>query len=253
MSNSKVTFKEILRRIIFILSLVVFIWSSYKIFITLNEYRNNKNTYKEVQEFAPEVVDNDEGEKSYSLTPEDYDKLLSINNDFKVWLTVPNTNINYPVVQTSDNAYYLTNNFKRESNPGGAIFISCDNVSPFEERNTIIHGHNMRDGSMFASLNKFKEEDFFNDNKYVYVNLRDKVLKYEVFSTYVEEANIESYKYSFGTDEDYVSFLNKIRNKSMHYRDGVELTKDDKIITLSTCTYEINDGRLLVQAKLVNE
>ena len=253
MSNNKVTFREVLRRIIFTLSLIVFIWSSYKIVVTLNEYRSNKKTYQEVQEFAPEVIDNEEGEKSYSLTPEDYDKLLGINGDFKAWITVPNTNINYPVVQTTDNSYYLTNNFKRESNAGGAIFIGCDNISPFDERNTIIHGHNMRDGSMFASLNKFKEESFFTENKYIYINTRDSVLKYEVFSTYVEEANIESYKYLFSTDEEYVDFLNTIKNKSMHYRDGIDLTKDDKIITLSTCTYEINDGRLLVQARLVNE
>ena len=254
MKESKVSIKEIIRRIIFIVALVVFIGSAFKLLTIFNEYRKNSKSYKEVQEYAPEVVvDEGSGEEQFVFNQEDYDKLFAINNEFKGWIRVPNTKVNYPVVQASDNDYYLTHNFKKEVNDGGAIFLTYENKAPFEDRNTIIHGHHMKDGSMFASLEELKDETFFRANNRVYINTRDQVLEYEIFSVYAETANIDPYRDGFSSDEDYIGYLNSLKGKSMFNVDMPEFNKDDKIITLSTCTYEIEDGRLLVHGRLVNK
>lgn len=248
--------KDIGRKIIFLIALIVFIGSSIKLFLIWNEYNKNSKSYEKVQEYGPKEVteDNVNGEDNrykYVLSEEDYKSLMSINEDFKAWITVPNTSVNYPVVQTTDNSYYLHHNFYKEANDGGAIFIACENENPFADRNTVIHGHHMRDGSMFASLNEFKESDFFNSNKYIYISTKDEVYEYEIFSMYVEKASVNPYEISFASDEDYLDYLQALKNKSIYSRDVSEFSADDKIITLSTCTYEVNDGRLLIHARLV--
>ena len=149
--------------------------------------------------------------------------------------------------------YYLTHNFEKDENSGGAIFVESAIRHPFEEENTIIHGHNMRDGSMFAGLNNFKEEDFFNNNRNIYIDTKDVSYVYEVFSVYVEKANENPYMYSFSTKEEYISFLNGLKNKSMFLANTADFTENDKIITLSTCSYEVTDGRCLVHAKLISK
>ena len=249
--------KEIARKIIFVVALILFIGSSTKLFLIWNEYHKNAKSYEKVQEYGPkEVVQETSSEEKdnrykYVLSEDDYNNLMSINGDFKAWITVPNTSVNYPVVQATDNSYYLHHNFYKEDNDGGAIFIACENENPFEDQNTVIHGHHMRDGSMFASLNKFKESEFFNNNKYIYISTKDEVYEYEIFSMYVEKASVNPYEISFASDEDYLNYLQTLKNKSIYSTDINEFTPDDKIITLSTCTYEVTDGRLLIHAKLV--
>lgn len=258
MSEKKLNVKEIVRKVIFAISLIVFIGSGYKLFSIWKEYNDNSKVYKELELFEPKPsveIEEDEEVDEYvpTFNPEDYDKLLEMNSDFRGWVQISNTNVNYPIVQAEDNEFYLTRNFKKEKNSGGAIFLSYDNDKPFEERNTIVHGHNMKDGSMFASLMKFKEEDFFNENKKIFIVLRDKVLEYEIFSAYVEQASHNPYQIGFASDEDYVAYLNGLRTRSLFHRDQPDFTKDDKIITLSTCSYEIDDGRMLLHARLIEK
>ena len=107
----------------------------------------------------------------------------------------------------------------------------------------------MKDGSMFGDLHQYKNEDTFINSNTIYISLRDEVLEYEIFSTYVEEASSDPYYISFSSDDDYVQYLNNLRDKSTFKKD-VTFTKDDKIITLSTCSYETKNSRLLIHAKL---
>lgn len=244
---------NIIRKIIFIIALVVFIGSGYKLFTIWNEYHKNEVVYDEIKEkFGPEKVVDKGGEEKYKFTQEDYDGLLAINSDFKGWIYVPNTNVDYPIVQSKDNDYYLHHNFYNEYNDGGAIFIASEIENPFADKNTIIHGHHMNDGSMFASLKEFKDsKEFFDKNRKIYITTKDDVLVYEIFSVYYQVANTDPYKYGFASDEDYVNFLNGLKEKSLYSVDMEPFTKDDKIVTLSTCTYEVNDGRLLVHGRLI--
>ena len=253
--GNRISKKEILRRVIFYISLIVFIVCAFKLFGICKGYYDNKKSYDEVREYAPQEVEtpdnNQEETPKFVFTKENYDKLLSMNEDFKGWLYIPGTKISYPLVQTNNNDYYLHHNFEKESNSGGAIFISSNNANPFEDANTIIHGHHMRDGSMFATLMNFKEEDFAKSTS-IYVNTKDKLLEYQVFSVFYETANNDSYQNGFVSDEDYLAYVNTLKGKSLFNLEVPEFTAADKMITLSTCDYDVNDGRLLVYAKLVS-
>lgn len=253
--GNRISKKEILRRVIFYISLIVFIVCAFKLFGICKGYYDNKKSYDEVREYAPQEVEtpdnNQEEAPKFVFTKENYDKLLSMNEDFKGWLYIPGTNISYPLVQTNNNDYYLHHNFEKESNSGGAIFISSNNDNPFEDANTIIHGHHMRDGSMFATLMNFKEEDFAKSTS-IYVNTKDKLLEYQVFSVFYETANNDSYQNGFVSDEDYLAYVNTLKGKSLFNLEVPEFTAADKMITLSTCDYDVNDGRLLVCGKLVS-
>ena len=243
----------ILSKIIFIIALIVLIFSGYKLFMIWSEYNDNSKVYEEAREYSPNLITKEDGKSKFVFDPVDFQKLFDINNDIKAWIKIPNTNVDYPVVQCDDNQYYLKHNFYKQVNSGGCIFIASENKNPLEEKNTIFHGHHMRDGSMFESLTNFKMEDFFKDNSKIYVATKDNVFEYDIFSVYVITANKEPYQYSFASDEKYISFLNGLSSKSFYKRDVGEFTKDDKIITLSTCTYEVDDGRLLIHAKLLNK
>lgn len=247
--------KEILRKCVFIIALAVFIYSSFQLYKIYRSYSDNAQVYKEVEELAPKFeVDEETKEiKPYVFTIDDYASLREKNSDIKGWIMMTNTKVNYPLVQGIDNDYYLTNNFLKKNNAGGAIFISCDNKDPFNERNTTIHGHYMKDGSMFGNLHKYKTESFAKENNKIYITTENKALVYEIFSVYVEKADTYPYSYNFRNDEEYVEFLTNLKNKSKFEFNNVSLNKDDKIITLSTCSYEEEDYRMLIHAKLVSE
>ena len=237
-------------KIIFVIALIVFFVSGYKLYTIWKEYNDNEQVYDEVKEYKPKKVkDKDE----YEFTKEDYDKLKGINSDFIGWIYIPNTNVDYPIVQTTDNDYYLSHNFYKEYNSGGCIFVASEIEEPFKNaKNTIIHGHHMRDGSMFGSLMKFKDNKFFDDNKIIYIGTEDGVHKYEIFSAYWQKVNDDPYQYGFESDEKYIEYLNGLKQKSAYTRDTDEFTANDKIITLSTCSYEVDDGRYLIHARLID-
>ena len=249
--KKKLSVKEIIRRVIFAIAIVVFIVSAIELYGIWKEYHDNSKTYEKLREYSPDVESEQSGLKKYKFNPDDYEKLFSVNSDLKCWITIPNTQVNYPVVQTKDNDYYLSHNFEKQENEGGAIFIAAENRIPLEERNTIFHGHHMKDGSMFASLNKYKEPEFLEANNKIYISTKYEVYEYEIFSVYVEKASSKPYNYSFQSDEEYVNYLKTLNQNSYTRIDTNEFSKDDKIITLSTCSYEVDDGRLLVHARLI--
>ena len=244
--------KKFIGRVILLIAIVGLIYSGYKLFVIFNDYNKNAKVYNELKDYGPKVTVGSEG--NINIEGLNYEELAKINSRFVGWITIPNTEINYPMVHPEEEKddYYLTHNFEKEENSGGAIFVESSVKHPFEDENTIIHGHHMRDGSMFADLNKFKEEDFFYSNNKVYIDTKDKSYVYEIFSVYVETANENPYKHSFYTKEQYLSFLNELKNKSIFLANISDFTENDKIITLSTCSYEVTDGRCLVHARLIS-
>ncbi|MGL4571690.1 MAG: class B sortase, partial [Clostridium sp.] len=121
-----------------------------------------------------------------------------------------------------------------------------DNIE--KDKNIIIYGHNMKDGTMFESLSEFKDESFFNKNKYITLKEGKIEKKYEIFSVYIADDNFNYLVPTFKSDKEYESYLERMVKKSMHKRD-ISLSSKDKIITLSTCSYEFDDARFVVQAK----
>lgn len=121
----------------------------------------------------------------------------------------------------------------------------------FNDENTVLFGHHMRNKTMFAQLKKYKEKEFFyGDNDIVIEVENDKVLKYKVFSAYVTDSKDNYIKTNFDDKDQYKEFLEDIKNKSQ-YKSDIDVNENDKIITLSTCSYEFNDARMVVHGKLL--
>ena len=181
---------------------------------------------------------------------EKFEPLLKINEDIVGWVQVPNTKVNYPVVKTTDNDFYLHHNIKKEKSVAGSIFMDYRNNENVEDRNTIIYGHNMKDGSMFKDLVNYKKQEFLKENQTIeFSNLKDE-MQWMIFSVYITDTNFNYIRTKFVDDEDYERFLNEISSKSM-YDTQTNVSKEDQIVTLSTCTYEFKNARLAIHAKRV--
>ncbi len=232
--------KKLLNKLLIYIMTVVFILSLYNLYKIFNEYKRNKDTYREVVDI---VVSDDE----ISIKNEEYNRLKEINEDYLFWIFVPNTNINYPVVKPDNNEEYLYKNFKGEENKGGSIFIDSRNT--LEDDNIILHGHNMKDKSMFGTLSNLLKSEFLNDNKNIYIYLENEVLEYEIFSVYVTHGEDFPYKRNFLDYEDFYNYIDSAMNKSVQ---SLRYDDDGKknIITLSTCTNATGDERTIVNAKL---
>ena len=197
--------------------------------------------------------------KEKTFIPE-YQELYLQNNDMVGWIKIEDTKINYPVMQTVDNPnYYLKRGFDKEYSFYGCPYVQedCDVLKPSD--NLVIYGHHMNNGSMFADLEKFKDEDFWREHKTIAFNTLTEKNEYEilaVFKTVVYTDSPEAFKYYRFTDaqspEEFDAYIEKCKELSL-YDTGVSAEYGDKLITLSTCEYSRTNGRLVVVAKKVTE
>ncbi|WP_317412747.1 class B sortase, partial [Clostridium baratii] len=176
------------------------------------------------------------------------EELLKINEDYKMWIEIPNTNIDYPVVQGKDNDFYLNYDFNKKKSSSGAIFMDYKN-NINKDKNIIIYGHNMKNKSMFQNLMKFKDEEFWKENNKIILTIDGKRYEYEIFSAYISNAKNINLRINFKNDDEYLKYIEDIKKKSIFYR-VVDIKSDDKIITLSTCSYEKDDARMIIHGKL---
>ena len=249
--------------IIIICCLSIICYKFYNYFI--DEKLNN-----EIQSYAPTISDvylsedssqsssnevggnnnPNEAEGDNKTISENQEELKSINNNYEMWIEIPNTKINYPIVQGKDNEYYLKHNFKNESNMSGTIFVDCNNNID-EDKNIIIYGHNMRNGTMFNNITKFKEESFFNNNNTINIIRNNILYQYEIFSIYVEDESKVSLEIEFTDNDAFVNYALNEASKSM-YNKNIIITEEDKILTLVTCSYEYTGARTILVGKLKN-
>ncbi len=185
------------------------------------------------------------------LSSVDFTELLKENSDTVGWLIVNDTNINYPVVQTSDNDYYLNHAYDKTSNNAGWVYADFrDNFNIFS-KNMVIYGHGRKDKIMFGSLTKTLDKNWYTKEENQIIQLS--TLKYntmwQIFSIYTIPAESYYITTDFDSNEEYAKFLNEMLTRSI-YNFNVNLSTDDKVLTLSTC-YNDNGIRLVVQAKLV--
>lgn len=180
----------------------------------------------------------------------DFETLSVINDDIAGWLISEGTVIHYPVVQGSDNSYYLSHLFDKSRNHMGTLFIDCDNATDFEDPNTIIYGHHMKSGAMFASLVGYREQTYYNVYPTMLLITPNGNYRIELFAGYTTGAASDAYQKTFGSDEAFTEYLANARTQS-DFTSDVVVTPEDHIVTLSTCTYEYDDARYIVQGKLV--
>jgi len=206
------------------------------------------------EEVIPEPVD-----LSIYDVPEkqiDFDALRADTNEhIYAWITIPDTQIDYPIVQHPDDLdYYLNHNLDGSTGYPGCIYTQCLNAKDFSDFDTVMYGHNMNNGSMFANLHYFEDEVFFNNHPYVYIYTENGPLVYQVFASY-EYSNIHILMGFDFTDEETRSiYLNTILQSNGftdHINTDVEVGTDSNIITLETCIGTKPEKRYVISAVLV--
>jgi len=252
--------KKWLSRVIIIACLGVFFYAAHGLVDIFSDYYKNRKVLNSAQETYYKVTKAEEKEPeetrgNQSEIQPQFVEILEENEDVVGWITIDDTNIDYPVLQAEDNAYYLTKNLEGEESRAGSIFLDYRNdIQSDDEKNIVVYGHRMKDGSMFKHLTKFLDEDYFESHRtFTFDTLYDRY-EAEVFAVYNTLTDFNYIETDFADDEDYKKLLEKIHDKSLFEAD-VDVSANDSIITLSTCDYALDeeDGRLVLHAKLTKQ
>ena len=240
--------------------LCVFVFSAFKIITTLRGYKIAEENYNALSqqfvtttETAPKPSDApDEEEEPVEVSPisVDFASLQAQNPEAAGWIYCPNTVINYPIAHTEDNFTYLNHLLSGEQNANGTIFIDCQNAKDFSDKNTLIYGHNMNDGSMFASLRNYRDAAYYPEHPCLYISTPDKNFRLDLFAGLVTEPDSYVYARQFDEEEQFLAYIESAKAEST-FQSDVEVGIEDQICVLSTCTYEFNDARYVVIGKLV--
>ena len=187
---------------------------------------------------------------TFPLINVDIKSLRQQNSDTIGWINVNNTNINYPFVHTTNNDYYLNHSFDRTTNEAGWLFLDYRNSSNFSDRNNIIYGHSRLNKTMFGSLSRVLKYDWYTnrDNHIIRISLENENTLWQIFSVYKIKTETYYITTNFSDDDEYIKFLNTINERSL-YDFKTTLSKDDKVLTLSTCYSD--DERTVVHARLI--
>lgn len=255
--------KNIIYNIIIAICILVFLFSAYQIIADKmqdsegeNEYNEIVSEFKTQQPIASPSPSASSGstssptENTFEYAFVDFEKLIALNSDVKCWIEIPGTKIDYPVVQGEDNDYYLTHTVKKETLKAGSIFMDFRCAADFSDKNTIIYGHNMRNGSMFHSLLSYLEQSYYEKHPEIWFYLPDgSKFKAHIFAAVVADENFSFTKTYFSNDESFQSFLTDIRSRSKITSD-VSVSASERIITLSTCHSTDGTKRVVVFAKI---
>lgn len=216
--------------------------------ITSDEKTNIINDEQEID--TPTLEEPTKAENSNDLVV-DFDTLSSKNQDAVAWIKIDNTNINYPIVQASDNSYYLTRNFNKVKNGAGWIFADYRNNFESLDKNTIIYGHNRRNGTMFSNLNYYLDSKWYKDENNKYFNFITKSQNFvaEIFSVYKVSSNNVSLTNNFTSTEELIENIDAWKNASI-YDFKTDVSPDDNLLTLYTCDNN-NSYRIIVVSKLI--
>ena len=242
--------KKVIKIILLAICLCVLIFSAYNIYKYLSEENANKKLNNDLMEKA--IIEtpndnNDNAQENEDILPisVDFSVLKQENEDIVGWLYLENSPINYPVVQSNDNDYYLRRLVNGEYNIAGSLFMDYRNASNLENNNTIIYGHNMKNNTMFGSLQEYKSQDYYDNHKVMYYFTPGKNYIIELFTGYT--ISVESDIYDLSVIDS--SKLEELISKS-DFESNTKVTEEDKIITLSTCAYEYDGARYVVMGVL---
>lgn len=215
----------------------VFAFSAYKIgSYYYAKWKNSKLTTLTVERYT----------KSTEVQTTEYHvvDLAALQRDYKnavAWIDSPDTVINYPVLQCDNNEYYLHHLMDGSYNVNGSIFMDCNNAPDFSDRNTILYGHHMKNGSMFASLMNYKKSGYYEEHDHMYITLPGGVYRMDLLCGAVVEPDDAIYSINPSIDA-----VNACMNRSTFKTKMEAPTADTKIVTLSTCSYEYDDARYAV-------
>ncbi len=255
--KSKKTSIFIVLIIIFLLIVLGFL--GYFIYVMYNENVSDKNISQQLSSSVISDTKNTKSENNKTpKNPIDFKSLKKTNKEIFAWIKVPDTNINYPILQSEKaDDFYLHRDIYGNNKYAGSLYIEYCNDTELTDRVTVVYGHNMIDGSMFANLHKFEDTSFFGKHRYFYVYTPERKLTYEVVSAHNYSTKHIMNSYNFAEKKvfkDYLEYIQNPRTTVRNVRTKLDhkLTTDDRILTLSTCL-NAGDGRYLLQGVLVKD
>ncbi len=236
-----------------IICLTVFIYAGSGLFGILFDYYNNDKVLADLQDIYYQNQDAEETAhpSSEKRIRTGFDELKEMNEDVVGWITIDDTKIDYPIMQSDNNTDYLNRNYHGEKSIAGSIFMDYRNDITMRENNLILYGHRVKDGSMFQHLTKYLDEDFFKSHRKFTVETLYDSYEAEIFAVYNTMIDFNYIETDFSSAEEFGSLIEGIQSRSIYDTD-VEIGATDQIITLSTCEYTLDadDSRLVVHAKL---
>ena len=244
----------------------VFLFSTWQIIDILSEYRKGVRTYENLESYvsAPETAPQNTAEQidtpeipTMETLPEeanspfpkvDFVALKAICEDVVGWIYIPDTRVNYPIVQGEDNDQYLYHLLTGEYNSSGSIFLDAEVAGDFSDPNSIIYGHNMKNKSMFGDLVEYKKQAFFDAHPTAMLMTPEKNYYVHLYSGYVVDSWGDAWIKSFAEGE-FEAWLSDTKEKSRFTSDVIP-TAEDKVLTFSTCTYDTHDARFVLHGIL---
>ncbi len=262
---------EIIRKIVLIVAAVVFIGCMIRLGVI---YLGTHENAQASQELSDMMTSGETAETDWSTIYNKYPNvdfpvgmqtkfadLYALNDDLVGWIRIPGLDIDYPVVQTEDDNYYLKRDYKGNKSDYGTIFVGAANNIKELDQNTVVYGHSMRrDVQMFAALKEYKTIEGFKKNPIIEFNTLYGDYKFKVYAVFISNgstAGDNGYVFRYTTPnlanlEAFAGFVDQLNQRTLYYT-GVDIQPDDKLITLSTCTYEFDNGRLAVVGRLIRE
>lgn len=272
------------RIVLFSCFLMIFLLSLSMVLKNVIEYSKAKNDYSELQTLVrqkdntvspktneasssaangTELSHTDAAEKTAAETAEeaeeliqqkkismDFSQLKEINPEIIGWIHAEGTNIDYPIAQTDNNDYYLNHLYNKQWNSSGTVFVDYRNTENFFDKNTVLYGHHMNNGTMFHDLDNYKKQEFYDTYPTMTLYTPDGDYTIELFCGTVEDGNYQFVEFNFDSEEDFLQYLEKFRARSTFVSDVV-IQPDDRILSLCTCSYERTNARFMVIGRMV--
>lgn len=249
---------EIIRRILMVFFLFVFLGSAGYLLYVRHQYqeidRNNSKiaeTFTEAPSKIGETIQDPETGETLECAPivVDFDSLKAVNSEVTGWLYCEGTEINYPVMQGTDNDLYLHHLYDKSYSYGGSIFVEADNRPDFGDVNTIIYGHNMKNGSMFGTLPRWADQAYYEAHPVLWFLTPGQDYKIVLFSGYNTSADSDTYTIFSEGGDLFRDYLLKCQGQSLFQTD-VELSGEERCVLLSTCAYMFDNARFVLHGVL---
>lgn len=227
-------------------------FSGYQVLRILHEYRVGADAYFKLEQFAslPPASEETEETPAELAWPEvEFTALAAVNPDVTAWLYGPDTGISYPVVQGTDNDYYLDHLLDGTANSAGCLFVDTSCRPDFSGRNTVIYGHRMKNGTMFAALGNYQEQVYYDAHPVFLLVTPEGRYVVELFSGYVADTAESAWMLDFSDEQAYLAWLEEVGEKSA-FSSKVSPRAEDRVVTLSTCSYEFENARFVLHGVL---
>lgn len=250
--------KKNIRNILIIVLCIVFFSSIALMMQIVMGYRETDALYEESAE-AFTAVNSDssagaggEADEESGAVPitVDFDALREVNEEIVGWIYCEGTTINYPVLQGEDNDYYLKHTYDRAENRAGSIFVEALNAPKFADSNTIIYGHHMKNGSMFATLKNWSDQAYYEEHPVFWLLTPEQNYQIKLVSGYITPAGSDTYMIFQGPSQEFTDYMEDACAKS-DFVSEVEWSPDDRFVLLSTCEYVFQNARYVLHGVLV--